>query len=139
MPRELYQFKSIIDQKFAETVYFGLWYSPLREALQAFVTKSQETVTGTVRLKLHKGNCTAVGRESEFSLYDYALATYDKADAFNHTAALGFIYIWGLPTKVAAFARQRQKKAMAATATATQTTNATASMTVAPAKVAVAK
>lgn len=107
MPRELYQFKALIDQKFSETVYFGLWYSPLREALQSFIEKSQETVTGTVRLKLHKGKCTVVGRKSEFSMYDYSLATYDKTDSFNHGAAVGFIDIWGLPTKVAALARKK--------------------------------
>ncbi len=123
MPRELYQFKATIDQKFSEISYFGLWYSPLREALQSFVEKSQETVTGTVRLKLYKGSCIVVGRQSEFSMYDYSLATYDKADAFNHKAALGFIDIWGLPTKVAALARQ---KAVAETIPAGTTTTTTA-------------
>ncbi|HHY45918.1 MAG TPA: argininosuccinate synthase [Firmicutes bacterium] len=102
LPRETYHFKQIIDQKYAELAYFGLWYSPLREALDAFVAKTQERVTGTVRIKLFKGSLTVVGRKSPYSLYDHSLATYDKGDTFDHAAARGFIEIWGLPTKVAA-------------------------------------
>lgn len=107
LPRELAQFKSIIDQKYSEIVYFGLWFSPLREALDAFIDKTQETVIGIVRLKLFKGSVTVVGRKSEFSLYDYSLATYDKQDAFDHKAAKGFIDIWGLPTNVYSSVRKR--------------------------------
>ncbi|MFZ5924696.1 MAG: argininosuccinate synthase [Bacillota bacterium] len=107
LPRETYHMKQIIDQKYAEVAYFGLWFSPLREALDAFIEKTQETVTGTVRLRLFKGSATVVGRKSPFSLYDYSLATYDKHDAFRHAAAEGFIEIFGLPTTVAARVRSK--------------------------------
>ena len=81
-------------------VYNGLWYSPLREALDAFVSKTQERVSGTVRVKLFKGNATIVGRKSANSLYAEDLATYGAGDNFDHKAAEGFIYVWGLPTRV---------------------------------------
>lgn len=100
LPRELHHFKMGLEQKYAELVYFGLWFHPLREALDAFVRKSQETVTGTVRLKLYKGTAVVTGRKSPVSLYSYDLATYDRADKFDHKAAKGFIDIFGLPTKV---------------------------------------
>ncbi len=106
LTRETYHMKQTIDQKYAEVAYFGLWYSPLREALDAFVEKTQETVTGTVRLKLFKGSLSVVGRKSPFSLYDYSLATYDRQDAFHHGASEGFIEIFGLPTTVAARLRR---------------------------------
>ncbi|HHV63123.1 MAG TPA: argininosuccinate synthase [Firmicutes bacterium] len=109
LPRETYHFKSIIDQKYAEMAYFGLWFSPLREALDAFIDKTQENVTGTVRVKLFKGSATVVGRKSPYSLYSYSLATYDKGDMFDHRAAKGFIDIWGLPTKVAAKVKSGSK------------------------------
>jgi len=100
LPRELHHFKLSLEQKYAEQVYFGLWFSPLREALDAFIKKSQETVTGTVRVKLFKGVAQCVGRTSPLTLYSYDLATYDKADKFDHKAAKGFIDVFGLPTKV---------------------------------------
>lgn len=102
LPRETYHFKQIIDQKYAELAYFGLWFSGLREALDGFIAKTQERVTGTVRVKLFRGAATVVGRKSPYSLYDYSLATYDKGDAFDHRASVGFIQIFGLPTKLAA-------------------------------------
>ncbi|MDI6823590.1 MAG: argininosuccinate synthase [Bacillota bacterium] len=102
LPRETAHFKTLVEQKYAELVYFGLWYSPLREALDAFVASTQRYVTGTVRVKLHHGTCQVVGRRSPYSLYDYGLATYDPADTFRHDSAVGFIDIWGLPTRVAA-------------------------------------
>ncbi|MCR4425873.1 MAG: argininosuccinate synthase [Firmicutes bacterium] len=101
MPREMLHFKKLVEQKYSELVYFGLWYSPLREALDAFINETQKTVTGTVKVKLFRGSCTVVGRRSPYSLYDYALATYDRGDTFDHSAAVGFIQIWGLPTKIA--------------------------------------
>jgi argininosuccinate synthase len=107
LPRETYHMKQAIDQKYAELAYFGLWFSPLREALDAFIDKTQETVTGEVRLRLFKGSVSVVGRRSPHSLYDRSLATYDKHDAFNHAASEGFIQIFGLPTVVAARARSR--------------------------------
>ena len=79
----------------------------MREALDAFVGKVQERVTGTVRLKLFKGDCRVVGRKSPFALYEQALATYDAGDAFDHAAAEGFIKIWGLPVETWARARRR--------------------------------
>ncbi|MGJ9459086.1 argininosuccinate synthase [Oceanobacillus sp. CF4.6] len=100
LPREVAEFKPVVEQKLAQTVYYGLWYSPLTEALQAFITKTQEHVSGTVKVKLYKGQAQVIGRESANSLYDFDLATYNKADAFDHDAALGFIKLWGLPTKV---------------------------------------
>ncbi|HHY98777.1 MAG TPA: argininosuccinate synthase [Firmicutes bacterium] len=109
LPRETYHFKQLIDQKYAELTYFGLWFSPLKEALDAFVAKTQEMVTGSVRMKLFKGVAAVVGRKSPYSLYDHSLATYDKGDAFNHSAAKGFIDIWGLPTKVASQVAQATK------------------------------
>jgi len=100
IPRELSHFKSIISKKYSELAYYGLWFSALKEALDGFVSVVKEKVTGTVRVKLYKGNCVIVGRKSENSLYDFNLATYDKGDTFNQDFAKGFIELWGLPTKV---------------------------------------
>ncbi|MGE5584585.1 MAG: argininosuccinate synthase [Bacillota bacterium] len=118
LPRETYHMKQSIDQKYAELAYFGLWFSPLREALDAFIDKTQETVTGVVRLRLFKGSITVVGRTSPYSLYDHSLATYDRHDAFNHGASEGFIEIFGLPTVVAARARSQAAGVAAALAPA---------------------
>jgi argininosuccinate synthase len=98
--REVARFKSIVDQQFANLIYDGLWFSPLRDALQAFLTKTQESVNGVIRLKLFKGHATVVGRSSPNSLYIKNLATYDASDAFDHHAAKGFIKVFGLPTQV---------------------------------------
>jgi argininosuccinate synthase len=100
LPRELHHFKLGLEQKYAEQVYFGLWFDPLKVALDAFIKQSQETVTGEVRIKLFKGTASVSGRKSPVTLYSYDLATYDKADKFDHKAAKGFIDIFGLPTKV---------------------------------------
>ncbi len=100
LSRELAHYKQSIEHKYAELVYFGLWFSPLREALTAFVDTSQSRVSGSVRLKLYRGHCQAVGRKSPNSLYDLSLATYGGEDAFDHRAAEGFISVWGLPTAV---------------------------------------
>lgn len=110
LPREVAEFKPIVEQKLAQAVYYGLWYSPLTEALQAFIEKTQEHVSGTVKVKLYKGHAQVVGRESANSLYDFDLATYNKADAFDHDAALGFIKLWGLPTQVHASVNGPQGK-----------------------------
>jgi argininosuccinate synthase len=107
LERELLHFKLGMEQKWAELVYSGLWFSPLKEALDGFIETTQKLVTGDVRLRFFKGSCVVVGRRSEYSLYDYNLATYDAADTFDHKAAAGFIELWGLPTKV--WARQRRK------------------------------
>ncbi|MBO0961923.1 argininosuccinate synthase [Neobacillus sp. MM2021_6] len=100
LPREVSQFKTQVEQQMAKIIYEGLWYSPLKSALDAFIDETQKTVSGTIRVKLHKGNHTVVGRKSPHSLYNEELATYAKGDAFDHNAAVGFIKLWGLPTKV---------------------------------------
>ncbi|MFS0561439.1 argininosuccinate synthase [Terribacillus sp. 179-K 1B1 HS] len=102
MTREISQFKPIVEQKLAQTIYDGLWYSPLTKALQAFIEETQQTVSGNVKVKLYKGHALVVGRESAESLYSFDLATYKPEDKFDHDAALGFIQLWGLPTKVQA-------------------------------------
>ncbi|NJK56425.1 MAG: argininosuccinate synthase [Pleurocapsa sp. SU_5_0] len=94
------QYKRGIEQSYGELIYQGLWYSPLKAALDGFIQQTQERVSGEVRIKLHKGNATIVGRQSENSIYAPDLATYGAADKFDHKAAEGFIYIWGLPTRV---------------------------------------
>ncbi|WP_414855189.1 argininosuccinate synthase [Brevibacillus sp. IT-7CA2] len=99
-PREVAQFKPIVEQKLAQVIYEGLWYSPIRNAVQAFIEETQKHVTGVVRVKLHKGHAIVVGRTSASSLYSHELATYNAGDQFDHKAALGFIKLWGLPTKV---------------------------------------
>lgn len=93
-------YKRGIEQTYSELIYNGLWYSPLKTALDAFIQKTQERVSGTVRVKLFKGTATLVGRKSEQALYSPDLATYGEDDQFDHKAAEGFIYVWGLPTRV---------------------------------------
>jgi argininosuccinate synthase len=107
LERELLHYKLGAEQQWAVLVYNGLWFSPLKEALDGFCAVTQKLVTGVVRLRFFKGSCVTVGRKSEFSLYDYDLATYDATDTFDHSAAAGFIELHGLPTKV--WARQRRK------------------------------
>ncbi|MBW4554486.1 MAG: argininosuccinate synthase [Trichormus sp. ATA11-4-KO1] len=93
-------YKRGIEETYTQIVYNGLWYSPLKGALDAFIQKTQERVVGTVRVKLFKGNATIVGRWSDNSLYSPDLATYGSEDQFDHKAAEGFIYVWGLPTRI---------------------------------------
>lgn len=100
LTREVSQFKSTVDQQMAKVIYEGLWYSPIRPALDAFVNETQKVVSGKIKVKLQKGSHTVVGRESLNSLYNDQLATYAKGDAFDHNAAVGFIKLWGLSTKV---------------------------------------
>ncbi len=97
LDRELAHFKEIISLKYSELIYYGLWYSPLKDALDGFVESTQKHATGTIKLKLFKGNCVAVGRESPHSLYKKELSTYGKEDKFNQKLAEGFIRIWGMP------------------------------------------
>jgi len=101
MTKDLSHYKKVVEQHYSDIVYNGLWFSPLKMALDAFVDKSQELVTGKVKLKLHKGSAVVVGRDSPYSLYSTSLSTYAKGDEFDHSAAKGFIYVWGLPLKVA--------------------------------------
>lgn len=93
-------YKRGIEETYSQLIYNGLWYSPLKGALDAFIKQTQERVSGTVRVKLFKGNAYTVGRKSDNSLYSPDLATYGAQDQFDHKAAEGFIYIWGLPTRV---------------------------------------
>ncbi|MCK8817408.1 argininosuccinate synthase [Natroniella sulfidigena] len=100
LDRETAHYKQAVADKYSELVYYGQWFSPLREALDAFVDYTQQYVNGTIKVKLYKGSCTVVGRESNNSLYQENLATYDKSDTFNHESAIGFIELFGLPLKV---------------------------------------
>ena len=97
LDRQLLQFKPSIAAKYAELIYCGLWCTPLKVALDAFVNETQRRVTGTVRLKLFKGNCLVVGRKSPYGLYRERLATYSAKDQFDQRAAAGFIKLFGLP------------------------------------------
>ncbi|MDE5091455.1 MAG: argininosuccinate synthase, partial [Trichodesmium sp. St16_bin4-tuft] len=94
------RYKRGIEETYSQLVYNGLWFSPLKGALDAFIQQTQERVTGVVRVKLFKGNAMVVGRKSDNSLYSFDLATYGAEDEFDHKAAEGFIYVWGLPTRV---------------------------------------
>jgi argininosuccinate synthase len=100
LERELGHFKPGIEQRWADLVYDGMWFSPLREALDAFVETTQDSVTGEVRLRFSSGECTVVGRRSDAALYDHGLATYGAGDLFDQRHAEGFIRLWGLPLKV---------------------------------------
>ena len=100
--RDLHRLKRDLAVRYADLVYNGLWFTPTREAIDAFVASVQPRVTGTVRVKLFKGSLLVVGRTSPCALYEHALATYDAGDQFDHTAAEGFIKIWGLPVEIAA-------------------------------------
>jgi len=102
LDRETMHYKQVVAQRYAELVYFGQWFTPLREALDAFVTRTQERVTGVVRLKLYKGSCSVVGRKSPFSMYREDLATFGQDDVYDQADAEGFINLFGLPLKVQA-------------------------------------
>lgn len=108
LDRETLHYKELISPKYAELIYYGLWDSPLKEAFDGFIEKTQKHVTGTVRVKLYKGNCIVTGRKSPYSLYDKKLATYEEGDTFSHQSAKGFIQLWGLPLKVRASLRNRK-------------------------------
>ncbi len=107
--KELAHFKPVIEKKLTELIYEGLWYSPLKDALVAFLKESQKTVSGVVRVKLFKGHAIVEGRKSENSLYNEKLATYTTDDEFDHAAAVGFISLFGLPTKVNSMVNNKKK------------------------------
>jgi argininosuccinate synthase len=96
LERDLEREKVRLESRYAELIYDGLWFSPLREAYDAFIDSSQEFVTGDVRLRLEPGSCRVTGRRSDHSLYDYGLATYDADDQFRHEDSAGFVRLWGL-------------------------------------------
>jgi argininosuccinate synthase len=100
--RDQARFKRGVDQRWGELAYDGLWYSPLKRALDAFVGETQKQVSGEIRMTLHAGKATVTGRRSERSLYDFNLATYDEGDVFDQSLAKGFVELWGLPSKMAA-------------------------------------
>ena len=101
LERDVARFKRSIEDRYADLVYNGLWFSPLRSALDAFVDDTQKFVTGEVRLRLSKGSAHPLGRRSPFGLYDSSLATYgSEADSFEHADAAGFIRLWSLPLRV---------------------------------------
>ncbi len=105
--RDLARFKRTVDQRWGELVYDGLWFSPLRRALDGFIDDANAHVSGEVRMTLHAGKAVVTGRRSEQSLYEYAMATYDSGDMFDQTLAKGFVELWGLPSKMAARRDQR--------------------------------
>lgn len=107
LDRETMHYKNQVAIKFSEIVYDGQWYTPLREALQAFVDVTQETVTGTVRLKLYKGNIISAGSKSPYSLYDEDFATFSEDEVYNQKDAEGFINLFGLPLKVRALMKEK--------------------------------
>ncbi|PZO98740.1 MAG: argininosuccinate synthase, partial [Corynebacterium urealyticum] len=100
--RELARYKRGIDAEWSDLVYDGLWFSPLKRSLDAFIEESQEHVTGDIRLVLHAGNIIINGRRSDHSLYDFNLATYDEGDSFDQSLAKGFVELHGLSSKIAA-------------------------------------
>ena len=105
--RDLARFKRQVDQRWGELVYDGLWFSPLKRALDAFLDEANEHVTGDIRMTLHGGRAVVTGRRSDEALYDFELATYDSGDTFDQTLAKGFVELWGLPSKMAARRDQR--------------------------------
>ncbi|MBD1380115.1 argininosuccinate synthase [Metabacillus arenae] len=107
--KEVAHFKPLIEQKISEVIYNGLWFSPIKNALEAFLKETQQHVTGVVRVKLFKGHAIVEGRKSPYSLYDEKLATYTKEDAFDHQAAIGFTELFGLPTKVNSMVKNKEK------------------------------
>jgi argininosuccinate synthase len=108
LTKDQLRLKARVATEYADLVYNGLWLTGMRQDLAAYVESTQRYVTGTIRVKLFRGNCQIVGRRSPYSLYDYRLATYDKGDAFDHSASPGFIHIWGLPVRTQAKAQPEQ-------------------------------
>jgi argininosuccinate synthase len=107
MERDLARFKRQAGQRWAELVYDGLWFSPLKTALDAFIDEASRHVSGDIRLRLHNGQAVVTGRRSSVSLYDFELATYDTGDTFDQALSKGFVELWGLPSKVAAMREHR--------------------------------
>ncbi len=108
--RDTLHYKDLVAQRYAELVYFGQWFHPLRESLSAFVDKTQETVSGTVRIKLYKGNCMPAGAKSPYSLYDEELSTFGEDAVYNQKDSEGFINLFGLPMKVNALMKKKNEK-----------------------------
>jgi argininosuccinate synthase len=107
LEKDASRFKRSVEQRWAELVYDGLWFSPLKRALDAFVDETSVNVSGDIRMTLQGGRAVVTGRRSPASLYDYNLATYDEDDTFDQRLAKGFVDLWGLPSKIAAQRDQR--------------------------------
>ena len=110
LDRQTYSFKQLISQKMAELIYSGLWFTPLREAISAFVDVTQKTVTGKVKLKLYKGNISSAGVSSRYSLYNEELSSFTTGELYDHADAPGFIKLYGLPVLVRALMESKQKE-----------------------------
>ena len=106
LDKQTFMFKQIVASKFAELVYNGEWFTPLRESLCAFVDSTQENVSGKVKLKLYKGNMINAGSSSQYSLYNENIASFTTGDLYNHNDAEGFINLFGLPLKVRALMKE---------------------------------
>ena len=106
LDRDTLHYKDIVAQRYAELVYFGQWFTPLREAMDAFFATTQRTVTGSITLKLYKGNLIVAGRTSPYSLYREDIATFGYSEIYSHSDAAGFIQLWGLPLKIRALIEQ---------------------------------
>ncbi|MBN3950380.1 MAG: argininosuccinate synthase [Nostoc sp. NMS7] len=102
LDRDLLHYKAQVAQTYSKLVYYGLWFSPLRKALDAFIDDTQSRVTGSITLRLYKGNIIILSRDSQYAMYDYSLSTYDVEDQFEHQAGQGFSYIWSMPLRVKA-------------------------------------
>ena len=111
LDKATYHYKQKIALEFADLVYNGEWFTPLREALSAFVTSTQQNVTGDVKLKLYKGNIIDAGVTSDYSLYDEEIATFSEDEVYNQADSAGFINLFGLPIKVQALKRQKLEQA----------------------------
>jgi len=111
LTRHELEFKQLVDSAWSRLVYNGLWVDPLREDLEGFIERTQERVSGIVKVKLYKGSASVVGRSSPFSLYDLSLATYGVETRFDQRLSEGFVEIWGLASKVANAVRRRAAKA----------------------------
>jgi argininosuccinate synthase len=109
LSRDQMRFKAKVAQEYAELIYNGLWFTAMRGDLAAYVTSTQRYVTGSVRVRLHRGASVVVGREAKASLYQTRLSTYGDDDVFDHSAAEGFIHVWGLPVRTEAQARKDQQ------------------------------
>jgi argininosuccinate synthase len=111
LDRQTYAFKQQVAQKMGELIYGGLWFTPLRESLSAFVDATQKTVTGTARLKLYKGSISSAGVSSPWSLYNASIASFTTGELYNHADARGFIRLYGLPILVRALMEKGMGKA----------------------------
>jgi argininosuccinate synthase len=110
LDRDLYHYKEGIALKYAEMIYYGLWFTPLREALDAFIQKTQEMVTGTIGVKLYKGNISVSGRESAHTLYHHGMVTFEDDDLFEQKDAQGFINLYGLPMTIRGMVEMKARK-----------------------------